>query len=147
MDKNHYMDVVFLYQRNNAPKCWILILFWITLCWISWPIYHLGIKARAVFKSTETGQFKNAQDSVPRPPGSGEIAKRKVGHVLRDTLYFEGCISIFYLPIIHRKCRKASIQPISALIYTLRLCYNLCFLSSIAKIKLFFTPILSLNFQ
>ena len=88
MDKNHYMDVVFIYQRNNDTKCWILILFWITLCWISWPIYHLGIKARAVFESTETGQFKNAQDSVPRPPGSWEIAQTKVGHV-----FLEPCIS------------------------------------------------------
>ena len=100
MDKNHYLDVVFLYQRNNAPKCWILILFWITLCWISWPIYHLGIKARAVFKSTETGQFKNAQDSFPRPPGSWEIARTKVGKGLLDTLHkYNSYIS--WVPSLH----------------------------------------------
>ena len=75
------------YQRNNATKCWILILFWITLCWISWPIYHLGIKARAVFESTETGLLKNAQDFILGPSGSWEIAKTKVDTVLLDTLY------------------------------------------------------------
>ena len=46
------------------------------------------IKARAVFESTETEKFKNAQDYNPRPPGSWEIAKTKVETVLMDTQYY-----------------------------------------------------------